>query len=228
MIRKIMLGSLLLAFCAALGAQDQKQALQEKLRAAKQSMAENKAKLKAYAWVETSEMSLKGEVKKRDQKDCKYGADGKVQKTLIGAPAEPKQKPRGLKGKIVAKKVDELEDYMERFGSLVGRYVPPDPKAMQAAFQAGKASLTPPDSLVFTDYIKSGDKVTLSLDPATKKLKQYYVSTYLDGPEDAVHLDVIFSSLADGTNHVEQILLDSVQKQIQIKTTNFDYKKVGP
>jgi hypothetical protein len=124
--------------------------------------------------------------------------------------------------------VGELKDYMDRFGSLISRYVPPDPKAMQTAFQAGKASLTPPASLVFLDYIKPGDKVTLSVNPDTKKLQKFNVFTYLDGPEDAVLVDVNFSSLADGTNHVEQVLLNSVQKQIQIKTTNFDYKKVGP
>ena len=228
MMRKFLFCTLLMAFCAAIWAQDQKQALQEKLAAVKQSMAENQASLRTYAWVETTEMSLKGEVKKREQKECSYGADGKVQKTLIGEPPEPKKQKRGLKGKIVAKKVDEFKDYMERFGSLVSRYVPPEPQSMQAAFQAGKAAMTPPASLVFTDYIKPGDKVTLSQDPATKKLKNFNVSTYLDGPEDAVLIDVNFSSLADGTNHVEQVILASAKKQLQIKTTNFDYKKVGP
>jgi hypothetical protein len=228
MIKKMLFCSVLLAFCSTVGAQNPNQALKEKLAAMKQSIAANQAKLKTYAWVETTEMSLKGEVKKREQKECKFGADGKVQKTSIGAPPEPKKQARGLKGKIVEKKVDEFQDYMERFGSLVSRYVPPDPQAMQAAFQSGKAALTPPASLVFTDYIKPGDKVTISQDPTTKKLKQFYVSTYLDGPEDAVQIDVGFSSLADGTNHVDKVVLASAKKELQIKTTNFDYKKVGP
>jgi hypothetical protein len=228
MIRRILFCTLLLAFYATSGAQDQKQALQQKLAAVKQSMAENQAKLRTYAWVETTEMSLKGEVKKREQKECRFGTDGKVQKTPIGAPPEPKKQTRGLKGKIIEKKVDEFKDYMDRFGSLVSRYVPPDPQSMQAAFQSGKAALIPPASLVFTDYIKPGDKVTLSQDPTTRKFKKFNVSTYLDGPEDAVLIDVNFSSLADGTNHVEQVILASAKKQLQIKTTNFDYKKAGP
>jgi hypothetical protein len=226
MIRKILLGGLILVFSVPLGAQDQKQALQEKLTAIKKSMAENQARLKAYAWVETTEMSMKGEVKKRDQNDCKFGADGKVQKTPIGVP-EPKKEMRGLKKKVVGKKVDELKDYMERVNSLVSRYVPPNPQDMQAAFQSGKASLTPPATLVFSDYVKPGDKVTLSMDPATWNMKQFYVSTYLDAPEDTVNLDVKYSSLADGTSHIEQNRLDAVKKELQINTTNFDYKKVG-
>jgi hypothetical protein len=227
MTRVLLLCTLLFPLNAVSWGQDQKQALQEKLAAVKQSIAENQAKLKTYAWVETTEVSLKGEVKQREQKECRYGADGKVQKDPIGSPAEQK-KQRGLKGKIVERKVDELKDYMDRFGSLVSRYVPPDPQSMQAAFQAGKAAVTPPVSLVFTDYAKPGDKVTLSQNPATGKLQQYSVSTYLDGPEDVVKIEVNFATLADGTNHVETIILASASKQLQIKTTNFDYKKVAP
>ncbi len=88
--------------------------------------------------------------------------------------------------------------------------------------------MEPPASLVFTDFMKPGDKVTLSQDPATRKLKQFHVSTYLDGPEDPVVIDLRFSSLADGTNHVEDVILTSAKKELQIKTTNFDYKKVEP
>ena len=228
MIRRLLFCSLILTFYAASMAQDQTQALQEKLAAVKQSMAENQARLRTYAWVETTEMRIKGEVKQRDQQECRYDADGRVLKTPIGAPPEPKKQVGGLKGRIVEKKVNEFKDYMDRFGSLVSRYVPPDAQALQAAFQAGKATMTPPASLVFSDYRKSGDKVTLSQNPTTGKLRQFHVSTYLDGPEDAVVIEVNFSSLEDGTNYVEQVILSSAKKELQIKTTNFDYKKVGP
>ena len=35
--------------------------------ALKESLAENQAKLRAYAWIETTQISLKGEVKKEEQ-----------------------------------------------------------------------------------------------------------------------------------------------------------------
>src|SRR5215510_13521962 len=57
------------------------QVIQEKVAALKQSMAQNQAALKQYSWTESTEISLKGEVKKREQKECHYGPDGKVQKT---------------------------------------------------------------------------------------------------------------------------------------------------
>ena len=69
----------------------------------KESIAQSKESLRQYTWVETTEISLKGDVKSRKQNDCRYGPDGTVQKTPTTASEEQKKK-RGLKGKIVAKK----------------------------------------------------------------------------------------------------------------------------
>jgi hypothetical protein len=121
---------------------------------------------------------------------------------------------------------------MERFGSLLSRYIPPDAAQLQQASQAGKASLDKSSggtlaSLVFNDYAKPGDKVTFTFDTAAKKLRNFNVATYLDGPEDAVGVDARFSSLQDGTNYVEEAVLTSKSKQLQIRKTNFDHKKAG-
>ena len=42
-----------------------------------------------------------------------FGADGKIQKTPVGAPSAP-NKPRGLKGKLAAGKIEETENYTTR------------------------------------------------------------------------------------------------------------------
>ena len=224
----------------SLTAQDpaQKQALQERVAAIKQSMAQNQTQLKQYSWTETTEISLKGEVKKREQKDCRYGPDGKVQKTAIAAPAEePEDQGGGRRGRrgggggrvrerIVENQVGEMKEYMERVGSLVHRYVPPDPQALQAAFQAGRVTMDKASgSLVIADYAKPGDKVTLQMDPATKKMRSFQVATFLDDPKDAVSLVANFASLPDGTNFVQQSVLDATGKQIQVKTTNSGHRK---
>jgi len=202
-----------------------KAAIQQKIGEIKQSIGQNQAQLKQYAWTETTEIALKGEDKKRSQNDCRYGPDGKVQKTPIGSAPPPAQK-RGLKGKIVEKKVGEMKEYMDRVGSLIKRYVPPDPQDMQASFQAGKASLNPgAGQLVFTDYAKPGDKVTLTIDPATKKIRSFVVATYLDEPKDVVALDANFNSLPDGTNYVETTVLNATAKEIVVTTTNSGYHK---
>jgi hypothetical protein len=99
---------------------------------------------------------------------------------------------------------------------------------MQAAAKAGKVSVDKESgSLIFSDYAKPGDRVTLSFDPAARKLRAFDVATYLDNAQDQVTLSARFSSLPDGTNFLGETLLDAKSKQIQMKTTNFDHKKVG-
>lgn len=168
--------STMMLAAVTLWSQDQpgaaKQALQERIAELKQSMAANQAKLRTYQWVETTEVSLKGEIKKREQKQCRYGPDGKVQKTPIGEAGGGSKRPqRGLRGKIVEKKVDELKDYMERVSSLVSRYVPPDPQEMRAANAGLNRSAAGIASLVFQDYAKPGDKVTFAFDTSARKLQ---------------------------------------------------------
>jgi hypothetical protein len=48
----------------------QKHALQQRLSEIKQSMARKQAQLKQYTWVETTEISLKGEVKRAVNARC--------------------------------------------------------------------------------------------------------------------------------------------------------------
>jgi len=58
------------------------------------------------------ELSLKGEVKNTTVNSCRYGPDGKVQKTTVVAPPPPEKK-RGLRGKIVEKKTGEMKAELE-------------------------------------------------------------------------------------------------------------------
>ena len=208
-----------------------KEQLQAKIAEVKASLAANQTALKTYTWQETTEISLKGDVKSTTQNACSYGPDGKVQKKLMSAPAEKKDAPRGLKGKIVENKVDDMKDYMESTGNLIKRYIPPDPAKMQAAMQSGKGTLTNPSAgkavLTFTDYALPGDKFSLTFDTAGKKIASVNVNTYLDKPGDTVTLAANFTSLPEGPNYLASSLLDATAKKIQVKTTNSGYKPAG-
>jgi hypothetical protein len=233
----------MLFFVAVMAAQqgDAPAAKEQKVAALKQSIAQNQAALKSYSWTETTQISLKGEVKKQEQKQCQYGPDGKVQKTPIpGAePASepPQQSGRGrrggaLKKEIVEKKVDEMKDYMQQVAALVHQYVPPDPQKIQAAQAAGNVAAQPSadglTNLTIKNYLKDGDSVALGFDSAAKKIRSYDVNSYLDNPKDnPVKLDVSFASLPDGTNYAQQTVLDAPGKKIQVKVTNSGYKKAG-
>ena len=78
--------------------------IQQKAAAAKEAAARNQQALRAYSWIEKTDLSVKGEVKNTKIESCRYGPDGQVQKTLLTDP--PKQeKKRGLRGRIAAKKI---------------------------------------------------------------------------------------------------------------------------
>src|SRR5271165_6517131 len=141
--------------------------LQAKLAAVNQAIAENKQKLHQYQWIETMQLTLKGDQKPPTQNSCVYGPDGQVQKTPIGPPPEQPSGGR-LKERIIERKEEEMKEYMGEVKGLLGMYVPPDPQKMEQAYQAGKASLNPAGgfiNLVFRDYAQPGDQMTLTFDP---------------------------------------------------------------
>ncbi len=225
--RLLMIGAVTLGI--TLPAIAQNPAIQEKLAAVKQAAAENKQKIRQYQWIETTQLTLKGDAKPPTKNSCVYGPDGKVQKTMIGAPP-PAPSGGRMKQKIIAKKKAEMKDYMQDVKAVLGMYVPPDPQKMQAAYQAGKLSLNPVPgavNLIFTDYAQPGDKMTLTFDTAAKKITGLSINTYMGQEKDVVTLQVQMSSLPDGTSFESQTILNATAKQLVVTTTNSDYQKVG-
>jgi hypothetical protein len=211
--------------------QDKKQAVQEKVAAFKQSMAENKKALRQYTWRESTQLSLKGEVKSTKVEQCSYGPDGKVQKTPLSAPPAKKEM-RGLKKKVVEKKTDEMKDYMEQAVALIQQYVPPPPELIKADAAAGNASLSPQGpgaiQLQFKNFLKSGDLVSFTLDTAAKLIRQVRVDTYLeDADKDKVALQVDFKTLPDGTSYAAAKNLNAEAKKIVVSITASDYQKLA-
>jgi hypothetical protein len=205
--------------------------LQQKLAAVKQSAAENQQRLHQYQWTETTQLALKGDPKPPTQSLCQYGADGTVIKSPVGPPPEAPSGGR-MKQRVIAKKTGEIKDYMGQVKGLLGMYVPPDPQRMQQALQAGKVSVgatagSGTAQLIFTDYAQPGDRMTLSFNTAEKKISSVTVNTYMDDSKDTVTLAVKLGSLPDGTNYVQQSVLDATAKQLQVTTTNMDYQKIG-
>jgi len=203
---------------------------EERIAALKQSLATGSTLIKQYEWVETTVMSMKGEEKSNTQNRCYYGADGKVQKTALSAPAEPAKKQRGLKGKIIANKTEDISEYMKNAVGLVKSYVPPDPAKIQAAKDADKVAVTPAESIVkidIRDYEKPGDVLGLELDMAKNTLLGLSVASWLKDAKDTVGLKVAFATLPDGAFYASQITLSAPTQKIEIKITNSGYKKLS-
>jgi hypothetical protein len=219
-----------LTFVAGPRIQAQPQDLQQKLAAAKQSAALNQKALRSYSWLEKTEISLKGEVKSTKVDMCKYGPDGKVQKTPVVAPPPPEKK-RGLRGKVVAKKTGEMKEEMEAAVALIQQYVPPSPDLMQVVMNAGAASLSQAGpgfaALKFPGYVKKGDALTLTFESAVKTLHQIEVNTWLDEPENAVNLKVTMQAVPDGTSYPGSIVFSLPKRQIEVKITKSNYQKLA-
>ena len=208
------------------GAQD----IQQKLAAAKEAAARNQQALRSYSWLEKTELRLKGDLKNTKVDMCKYGPDGKVQKTPVVEPA-PAEKKRGLRGKVVAKKTGEMKEELEAAVALVQQYVPPSPDLMQVVMNAGTASISQAGpgaaSLKFPGYVKKGDALTMTFDSTVKALRQIEVNTWLDEPENAVNLKVTMQAMPEGISYPGTVVFALAKRQLEVKITKSNYQKIA-
>jgi hypothetical protein len=204
--------------------------LQQQVSSVQQSMAKNKQALASYTWNEQVTISLKGEEKKQEHFQVRLGPDLKPQKTSLDPPPDAPSGGR-LKRHIVAKKTEEYQEYANQMKALAQQYVPPDKDLLQQAFAQGNISLgavgAPNEiQLVIHNYLKPGDSMTLVFDKTQKELLRIQIASYMDDPKDTMNLTVGFSRLPDGTNHVSNLAIDGVSKQLNIAIQNANYQHV--
>jgi hypothetical protein len=204
--------------------------VQQKLAAMKESIARNQAELRQYTWTQQTQISLKNEVKKTEQELCRYGPDGKVQKTPLGPPS-PQKEMRGIRGRVAEKEKDELTDFMQQAKSLIQAYVPPSPQLMQNGFAGGNVSLGQAGpgmaQLVFHNYLKPGDTLTFDFLPAERRIAKINVQTYMDKPSEPLTLEVAFQSLPDGTNCTGTEVLNAPSRHLQVVVQNSNYQRLA-
>ncbi len=213
-----------------LRAHAQGQELQERVAEMKQASVKNKQALAQFTWVEQVTISLKGEQKKQEHFQVRLGPDGKPQKTSLDPPADTSDSGGRLKRHIVEKKKEEYKDYADQMKTLAQQYVPPDPELLQQAYQQGNITLgtvagMPNElQLVIHNYLKPQDSLTLVFDKTQKELLQVQIASYMDDPKDAMKVTVQFSRLPDGTNHISNMVIDGVSKQLNIAVQNSNYQ----
>jgi methionine-rich copper-binding protein CopC len=233
-MRRGLLGCLLVALVALATIASAQTAMQDKMALVKDAVAANQAKLKAYTYLQHTQIFYKGEMKSQKNSRVVTGPDGKPQKTSIDPPAPPPQQQSGRRGRlkedIKDKKVGEMKEYMEKAQQLIEQYVPPNPQKMQAAFSSGAAALSEAGpgmiKLTFSNYVVSGDSMVLVFNQQAKKLASLNVNSYLGDEKDVVTLAVTFASLPDGTNYTALTDLVAKAKDIEVKTTNDTYQKL--
>ena len=230
-MKRMTVGCVLAALAlAAIAGPAAAQDLQQRLAAVMQSVAANQQALRSYTWLEKTELSLKGEVKATKVDSCRYGPDGKVQKTPVVQPPPPEKK-RGLRGKIVASKTEEMKEELEATVGLIQQYVPPDSGLIQVVINAGTASIgqAGPDLLAFNfpGYAKQGDALTITFDKGVTGLRQIDVRTWLDKPEEPATLRVVMQSMPNGISFPGSIVLSIPASKIEVRITKSNYQRLA-
>lgn len=209
-------------------------ATQEQVAAFKQSLAKNKAALAKYQWVETTTVSMKGEVKSVKQNAVYYGADGKTQKTPIGEqPAAQQEQSSGrrgrLKAKVIANKKEELTDYMKAAVELLHQYMPPNPDLVKYSKETNniRVEQVEPNKIIrlsFPSFIKKGDLLSATLDLASGSILDVNISSYLESEKDQITLSVVFGQLSDGTSYNGKTTLKAPAKNIVVAVENSGHR----
>ncbi len=202
--------------------------MQQKIADLKTMAAMNKQALAKYTYTQTTTVSLKGEVKKVMHDQVVTGPDGKPQKTSLDPPPAPPSGGR-LKQHVVEKKVDEFKAYADSMKTLIGQYVPPSAAKIDAAKAAGNIMAgpagTPGDvKLVFTNYVKQGDKMTITINKAKGGMQSLSIASYLTDPSDAVTVDVQMAQIPGGPSHVATETINGVSKQMTVVVQNSNYQ----
>jgi len=211
-------------------AKDLEMAPDEEFAAIVDRLAFNQVALRQFCWKMHTEVSVNGRITKTGDELCRYGDDGTVYKTPVGAPAL-RDSVQGLRRRKVEITTDEIQDSTDAAVLLARDYVPPLPKRMKELFDAANGLFvtrlgSDEIQLQFRDFVKPGDFVALSYDPENKSVRALDVTSYLADHTDVMTLHVAFESLPDGTKYAASSVLKAPGRQIEIKTENADYRRV--
>jgi len=205
--------------------------MQENVAMIKKNLADSKQAMKKYEWIETTTVFMNGEQKSVKQKQCYYAVDGKLTKIETGGSSNAKP-ARGIKGKVIENKKEEMSDYVKKAIEKIQTYLPPDPDKIQKIYADGKVAIQilEPNKkfkLSFPDYNEPGDFLAVSLNKPDQKLFGLDVSTSVDDPKQKVIFNIAYSNLPDGTQYPGTTTLDAQAKNLKIVIVNSGFKNAA-
>lgn len=152
---------------------------------------------------------------------------------LEGESEAAGKKPRGIRGRVVENKTEEMDEYVKKALALVKQYVPPDPQRLQAVKDKGTQKIEVLDNASrlraeFPAYLKAGDALVVDVDPKADRIKGVSVSSYIeDDTKDVVKLDVAFGTFQDGTVYPAKIVMHGKTKKLDVVIENTGHRKSG-
>jgi hypothetical protein len=130
---------------------------------------------------------------------------------------------------IVQKKKDKMEEDVEEIRAVMRLYLPFNQAKFKRILVTGTVGLQRDRAngteLVLSNYAKQGDQLRLAVNPTTMQVDRILVKTYFDTPEDAMAIDVHFSTLADATSYPDLTSIQAPSKKLSITTSESDFLK---
>jgi hypothetical protein len=180
--------------------------------------------LAQYTWQEQETVSVRGDVKKQALYQVVLGANGQAVKTDI-TQSQSSGRTRGIRARIA----QNYEDYGKQIAALAASYMQADPASLQTLYAQGKVSVGSAgpglSAITVKGYVKPGDTVTITFDPAQKAVVSIRIASYLSDPSDGVTIAASFAKLPDGTNHASTVQIDGQSKSLVVQETNLNYQK---
>ena len=221
----------LVALCSAMVlAQDQVQP------SFAESQKANAQTLRQYSWKSRTEIKLKGESKNVKLEQVRYDANGKLQKTPIGAPpaaAPPTQGGRGgrLKAKVIENKKEEFGELMQGLGQLVASYGQLPPDKLQAFKSTattgpGESALAGTAQIHGLNVLEQGDSMTIWIDPASQMMRRVEIKTIYDKKPATLVAD--YQSVPNGPTYMARAVLTYPEKNVELTVDNSDYVRGRP
>ena len=201
-----------------------------------ESQKANAQTLRQYSWKSRTEIKLKGESKNIKLEQVRYDANGKLQKTPIGAPpaaAPPPQGGRGgrVKAKVIDNKKEEFGELMQGLGQLVASYGQLPPDKLQA-FKAnattgrGEGALQGTAQIQSLNVLEQGDSMTIWIDPASQMMRRVEIKTIYDKKPATVVAD--YQSVPNGPTYMARAVLTYPEKNVELTVDNSDYVQGRP
>jgi hypothetical protein len=192
----------------------------------------NEQALRQYTWKSRTEVRVGGEVKSTVLQMVRYGADGTLQKTVIGGQkagekSRPLQKtPIGALVKQIKKK--KSGEFQEGLRELLEAYANIPAEKMRrffenASFQPGSDAMQGTLRISGTDVVKPHDTLSLWINPKTREKRQLEILTSLEG--DHVQVVSQFAQLPDWVSYTKLSMVEVKAKELTMVTENFDFSR---
>jgi len=192
-----------------------------------QRMSQNVQMLRNYSWKMRTELKMGGESKVTSLFQIRFDVSGQMQKTLISAPPEPK-KARGIKGKKIKQKQEEMKALVEALSKTAMAYILPKPDQFQRFLQTantwqGQGGTGGSMRVEGKSFAKPGDHVNLYVNSTTKDFQKMSETTDLEG--NPVQIQADYRSMQNGPTYLAKMTLDYPEAGVQLIVENFDYMR---